>query len=321
MTAVEKSDKIIITGAAGLVGQNLVAELKRQGYRNIVALDKHDYNLGILQRLHPDVTTVLADLSVQGEWQECFAGAGTVLHLQAQITGTDRNEFVRNTVGSTRLVLNTVRESGTPFLVHISSSVVNSKAEDYYTETKTQQERLVRDSGLPHCVLRPTLMFGWFDPKHLGWLARFMERSPVFPIPGDGRFLRQPLYELDFCRVIIRCMETEPAGCVYDLVGAENIDYIDIIRTIKRVKGLNTLIVKIPFGLFAALLKIYALFSRRPPFTAAQLEALAAGDFFQGVDMEKEFGITPTPFETAIRETFLHPQYSQIVLRRSNTPD
>ena len=45
-------------------------------------------------------------------------------------------------------------------------------------------------------------MFGWFDRKHLGWLARFMQRAPVFPIPGDGRYLRQPLYVGDLCNVI-----------------------------------------------------------------------------------------------------------------------
>ena len=31
-------------------------------------------------------------------------------------------------------------------------------------------------------------MFGWFDRKHLGWLARFMTRAPVFPVPGHGRY-------------------------------------------------------------------------------------------------------------------------------------
>ena len=31
-----KDKKIVITGGAGLVGQNLVARLKNQGYKNIV---------------------------------------------------------------------------------------------------------------------------------------------------------------------------------------------------------------------------------------------------------------------------------------------
>jgi uncharacterized protein YbjT (DUF2867 family) len=51
---------------------------------------------------------------------------------------------------------------------------------DFYVRTKMDQEDLVVNSGVPCVVLRPTLMFGWFDRKHLGWLSRFMKRIPVF---------------------------------------------------------------------------------------------------------------------------------------------
>ena len=30
-------------------------------------------------------------------------------------------------------------------------------------------------------MLRPTLMFGWFDQKHLGWLSRFMAKGAGVP--------------------------------------------------------------------------------------------------------------------------------------------
>ena len=43
-----KSKKIILTGGAGLVGQNLVLELKNNGYSNIVVVDKNSENLKIL---------------------------------------------------------------------------------------------------------------------------------------------------------------------------------------------------------------------------------------------------------------------------------
>lgn len=312
----DRQSKLVITGAAGLVGQNLIVELKAQGYRNLVAIDKHAHNLGILARLHPEVTTVLADLAEPGDWERHFAGAEVVLQLHAQITGKYAELFVRNNLDATRHVLDACRRHAVPFLVHISSSVVNSVADDDYTRTKKAQEALVRDSGIAHCTLRPTLMFGWFDPKHLGWLSRFMAKTPVFPIPGDGRFMRQPLYERDFCRCIVRCLETRPSGAVYDIVGDTRIDYVDIIRTIKRVKRLNTLIVHIPIGLFAFLLRTYALFSSKPPFTADQLKALSAGDDFRGVDTAAVFGVRQTPFEDAIRESYCDPTYSSIVLQR-----
>jgi len=306
--------KIVITGAAGLVGQNLIALLREEGFKKIIAIDKHAQNLATLAGLHPGLTTLLADLAEPGAWEETFAGAAVLVQLQAQIAGLSAAPFVRNNLTATERVLAAAKGQGVGFLVHASSSVVKSVADDDYTRTKRAQEDLVRAGGIPYCILRPTLMFGWFDPKHLGWLARFMARVPVFPIPGHGRYMRQPLYNRDFCRAILACMRTRPAGAEYDLVGPDRIDYIDMIRAIREAKGLKTPIVRIPYGLFDALLRLYALFSAKPPFTADQLKALTAGDHFSGVDMEATFGFRPTPFREALRETFGHPVYSRVAL-------
>ena len=313
---IDRSAKLVLTGAAGLVGQNLAVELEARGYSNVVAIDKHEYNLGILQQLHPGVRCVLADLAEPGAWENEFEGAACVVQLHAQITGKHSDLFLRNNIDATRRVLDAMRVHAVPYLVHISSSVVVSVADDDYTNTKKAQEKLVVESGVRRCMLRPTLMFGWFDPKHLGWLSRFMAKTPVFPIPGDGKYMRQPLYERDFCRCIAVCIEREPEGDIYDIVGDTRVDYVDIIRTIKRVKGLHTRIVHIPYGVFRFLLKLYALFSRKPPFTADQLKALTAGDDFTGVDTQAVFGVKQTPFEDAIRESYCDPRYSHIVLCR-----
>lgn len=307
---------LVVTGAAGLVGQNLITELDAQGYRNIIALDKHKGNLDILQKLHPQTQCVHADLAEPGAWEKHFAGAARLFLLQARITGSRKEQFQHDTLASTANVLKAASAHGIPFTVFSGSSVVNSVADDLYTRAKKEQERMVLDSGLACCVVRPTLMFGWFDPKHLGWLSRFMAKTPVFPIPGHGRYIRQPLYARDFCRVLIRCAETEPRGQIFDLTGQERISYVDIIRTIKTINELRTLILHLPVPFFRFLMQAYGLVFSNPPFVAEQLDALMAEDVFTGVDMEKIFGIKPVDFQTAMRETFLHPEYSQIVLER-----
>ncbi len=316
MSFIARDSLVIITGAAGLVGQNLLLLLRERGYRNLLAIDAHAGNLQIAARLNPGLRTVCADLSVPGDWQQAFTGAGAVIQLHAQITGLYDSDFERNNIEATRQVLAACKRHAVPYLVHVSSSVLHSVADDAYTRTKRAQEGLVVESGIPCCILRPTLMFGWFDPKHFGWLSRFMEKTPVFPIPGDGRFLRQPLYNRDFCRVIIACLEQGRAGQAYDIVGAEDIEYVDIIRTIREVKDLRTLILHIPLSFFDWLLRVAALLLRKPPFTSSQLRALAAGDYFRGVDIANEFGVQPTPFEDAMRETFTHPVYAGIVVGR-----
>ena len=309
-----KDQKIILPGGAGLVGQNLVARLKERGYRNLVVLDKHRANIEVLRRMHPDIVIEYADLAEPGDWARHFSEAGAVVMLQAQIGGPVYEDFERNNVTSTINILDAIRNGKVEYLVHISSSVVESVADDFYTNSKKVQEQLVLDSGIRCPVLRPTLMFGWFDRKHLGWLSRFMQKVPVFPIPGHGRYLRQPLYVGDFCNIIISCIERRVPPGIFNISGHEKVDYIDIIREIKRATGASALIMKIPYSLFYALLWLWGRFDRHPPFTTQQLAALVAKDEFEVIDWPGMFGVRCTPFAEAINETFRHPQYSQVVL-------
>ena len=308
------SSKVILPGGAGLVGQNLVARLKAKGYSNIIVLDKHRENLAILKKTQPDITVEYADLAEPGEWQRHFAGADVVVMLQAQIGGNDYQEFVRNNVDATALILEQVKLHNLPRLIPISSSVVVSVADDFYTNTKKDQERMVLESGIPCPILRPTLMFGWFDRKHLGWLSRFMKKVPVFPIPGHGRYLRQPLYVGDFSNIIISCIEHPEINGIYNISGHENVDYIDIIREIKRATKAGTVILKIPYSLFYALIWTWSLFDKNPPFTTQQLASLSAKDEFEVIDWPGIFGVPYTPFADAINETFNDPEYSKVVL-------
>jgi nucleoside-diphosphate-sugar epimerase len=303
---------VLITGAAGLVGQNLIPRLKDQGYR-VIGIDKHPSNTTRLATLHPDIRVIEADLSLSGEWTDAFSGVDAVVLCHAQIGGLTREAFLANNVTATQRVLEAAQAHGTPYLVHISSAVVNSRAEDFYVETKIAQEKIVGGYPGRHIVLRPTLMFGWFDRKHLGWLRRFMDRSPVFPVPGNGRYRRQPLYVGDFSAIIAAAIQGEIAGA-YDISGRREVDYIELIRMIRRIAGARAQITQIPYSLFWALLWLYARFDRNPPFTTRQLEALILPELFPVIDWPSIFGVVETPLETALAETFLDPRYSQIAL-------
>ena len=299
----QASDKLVLFGAAGLVGQNLIDLLRSTGLRHLVCIDKHRANTAILRSRHPDLEVIEADMAEPGAWEEACRGAAAAVMLQAQIGGEIEAEFQRNNVAATTRALAALRRAGVAYAVHVSSSVVNSGVRDWYTESKRAQEDLVRSSDIANCVLRPTLMFGPFDRKHLGWLARFMQRAPVFPVPGNGRYWRQPLYVGDFCAIIRTCLEQRRTG-VYDITGRERITYVDMIRTIRRTIGARTRITPIPYWSFWTLLKVYGTVRPNAPFTTKQLEALVAPDEFELIPWWEIFGVEPTTFEAAIRETF-----------------
>lgn len=305
--------RVLVAGAAGLVGQNLIPKLKSDPTCSILAIDKHPQNTKILRELHPEINVLEADLADPGTWVAEARQCDVAVMLQAQIGGLEHEAFTRNNITSTNRILDALSGGSAKYLCHISSSVVNSKAVDLYTESKKAQEKVVTASSLPHVVLRPTLMFGWFDRKHLGWLRRFMDRSAVFPIPGHGRYPRQPLYAGDFSAIVASTLKSRITGA-YNISGLAKIDYIDLIRAIKEVTKARARVIKIPYTIFAALLAARATFDRNPPFTTTQLQALVIPETFEVIDWPSIFGVKATPLRDALDLTFNHPVYSAVTL-------
>ena len=308
-----QNETIVVTGAAGLVGQNLVPRLKAHGWQRIIAIDKHPTNCDVLRRFHPDIQIVQADLARDGGWQDALEGCRALVCGHAQIGGLFAEEYVRNNVTATERLLEAAKAHGVPYMVNISSSVVNSMAVDNYTETKKAQEAMVAASGIKQVVLRPTLMFGWFDRKHTGWLARFMQKTPIFPIPGNGKYLRQPLFVADFCDVIAASVQREITGA-YNITGQQRVDYIDLMRMVKQATGAKTAILKIPYSVFWTLLTINSWRDKNPVFTTKQLQALVTPDVFEVIDWPGMFGVRSTPLQEALDITFRDPVYSAVAL-------
>ena len=314
----ETAKKIVITGGAGMIGQNLLTLLESRGHTNLTVIDRHPTNHTIVRQFHPSVRMVQADLTTPGPWQDELADCTHLVIAHAHLVGTDPQPFIATNIDSTRHLLEAAAHHGVQYIVHISTAAINSNVFDEYARTKKVQEELVDASGIPHVCLRPTLMFGWFDRKHLGWLSRFMQRVPVFPVPGSGRYLRQPLFAGDFCRIIAACLESsqrgEPITGTYKITGLERSTYIELIHGIKRVSGCRTLVLHIPYSAFWIMLRTNELLNKNPPFTTNQLKSLVATDDFEVIDWPAIFAVQPTPLEQALKQTFADPVYSKVVL-------
>ena len=66
----ETAKKIVITGGAGMIGQNLLTLLESRGHTNLTVIDRHPTNHTIVRQFHPSVRMVQADLTTPGPWQE-----------------------------------------------------------------------------------------------------------------------------------------------------------------------------------------------------------------------------------------------------------
>ncbi len=307
----KKRKKVIITGATGLVGLNLLTLLDFQKY-DIIAISKEKTKENLLKQINSKIKFVCADLSVYDEkWVDFFKRADCVIQLQAQISAPEKGPYIKNNILSVKNVVLACEKYKIKHLIHVSSSVVISIAKDNYTNTKKTGENLVAKSNLPYTILRPPLMYGPFNTKHLEFIIRKFDKFPVVLFPGDGKYLRQPLYVADFAKIIIKLLSKKPRRKIYGIIGKEKIYFIELIKIIFREKKQKKIFVKIPIFLFIFLLKIYGLLTGKKPFIPDQLDALTAGDLFPVTNWEKEFGIKYTSFREGIKKS-LESKYCTI---------
>ena len=299
---------IIITGACGLVGMNLLTKLDLDKYQ-ITIIDQNKHNLELAKKIFPQIKIIYADVSKTGDWENEFKNIDAIIQLQAQISSPNKSPYVKNNICSVEKIVKLCETNKIPNLIHLSSSVVISVADDHYTNTKRIGEEMIAKSNVTHTIIRPPLMYGCFDIKHLGFLTRLLELSPIFPIPGNGKFMRQPLFVEDLCDVIIKLIEKKPKNKIYDLIGKERINFIDLIKMIAKEKKLKRIYLPISIPFFVGLLKTYNFITRHKPFVPEQLYALIAGDDFPITNWNKELGVKYTPFKEGIRKTYASPYY------------
>ena len=137
-----------------------------------------------------------------------------------------------------------------------------------------------------------------------------MEKSPILPIPGSGKYTRQPLYVKDFCNIIITTIDRAPDNKISNIIGKEQIYFIDIMKRIAKQKKIRRLFINIPKPAFIWLLGIYAFIFRKRPFVPDQLRAMTIGDIFKTDDWEKKFGVKYTKMDDALKEIYSSQYYN-----------
>ncbi|HEY3268700.1 MAG TPA: NAD-dependent epimerase/dehydratase family protein [Armatimonadota bacterium] len=162
-------------------------------------------------------------------------------------------------------------------------------------------ENLIKGSGLSWTILRPSMIYGTVRDKNMHRLIAFLNRSPVFPLFGDGRSLMQPVYVEDLADGITAAM-TNPNSeqKAYDLAGPHPIMYKDIIAVILGVLERRVTRVRVPMA--PAIAAVRALqWLPGFPINDEQVLRLQEDKAFDISPAREDLGFSPRSFDKGIR--------------------
>ena len=178
---------ILITGAGGFVGRNLVATLHAMGCKDLLLFEKND------------TVETLADYCRR---------AAFVVHLAGINRPKDPSEFYSGNAGLTDTMLHLLAESGNKAPVLVTSSIQAALDNDYGKSKKQAEDAIFvhgKATGAPVYVFRMEGVFGkWCRPNYNSVVATFCHNiARDLPIE-----VRDPAYELPLVYIddVISCI-------------------------------------------------------------------------------------------------------------------
>jgi len=264
--------RVFITGGTGFVGGAIRRALGDRPQRLLVR-DRTRYGA-----LASDaVELVEGDVTKPDSLRGTMDGCDAVIHLVAVIVeegGATFDGVIRQ--GTQNVVVEAQRAKIQRFFQMSAMGTLHDPHYGYY-EAKWQAEQVVKGSGIPWTIFRPSVIFGAGD-EFVTTLAGLVKLAPVIPVVGSGRSKFQPVsaaeVALAFCRALD---DPTTVDQTYELGGGKTYSYEEMLDVIAAALGKRKPKLHVPVGLMMPIVKLSKSLPKalRPPVTEEQLKMLA----------------------------------------------
>jgi NADH dehydrogenase len=290
--------RVLVTGASGFVGHEVVGELLARGHE-VRALvrprsekkfrHRHQVEIASGDCLHPEALARAA--------LDCDA----VIHLVGIIREFPGRgvTFEAVHVQATKNVVDAAKAGGVQRFLHMSALGARPEPADPYHVTNFRADEYVKASGLTYTIFRPSVIYGPGD-QSINLFIRQIQRLSFFPVIGDGLYQMQPIPVWQVAQAFALALELpETENRFYDVGGPEPLTFNEIIDTIAQVLGRRVKRIHQPVWCMRVAANLCGRF-RWFPLTVGQLRMLLEGNTCDPAPFYQDFGLTPISFAAGL---------------------
>lgn len=306
--------KFFIAGGTGFIGKHLVDVLSSSGYKSR-CLVRTEEKAEICKKagFEAAIGDITDRKSLDGKLNDC----DTIVHLVGIIEEKGEMTFEKVHVEGTKNLVDEAKKSDVKHIFYQSALGASITSQAKYQKTKAEAEEIVKSSGIPYTIFRPSLVIGQGD-GFTEKLKELIKLGPFVPVPGDGNSKFQPIYVEDWVKCFMKVFSNESrvvshASRIYEFGGPEYLTYNEMILQLMDAMGINKPLIHIPLGIIELSLpfsgisrKIGNLLRKNiPSVTSEQLRLLQSDNICAKDSVEKFFGFNPLMYREALKKFIL----------------
>lgn len=232
---------VLLTGATGYVGGQLLAALEARGLpvRCLARNPEH-----LRARVRSTTSVVAGDVLDPDSLRGALAGVDTAYYLVHSL-GT-RGDFSEQDRRAAHNFGAAAREAGVRRIVYLGGLGVASEALSPHLASRQEVGRILRESGVPTVEFRASIVLG-AGSLSFEMVRALVERLPVMIAPRWVQILAQPIAIGDLLDYLLAARDLPPGGSrIFEIGGADRVSYGGLMAEYARQRGLRRLVIRVP---------------------------------------------------------------------------
>lgn len=251
---------VVITGANGFLGSNLVNHFLKQGWK-----------INALVRTIPDVrvknvTYFVYDLSQRVVPEKAFESADYLIHAAYVKFNTTNKDAMKVNLSAAQRIVAVADKYNLKKKLFMSTMSAHANAESVYGKQKLRIEALFTDKR--SVVVRSGLILG--NGGIVKDMVDFMKSKHAVPLVGGGKQPLQVVGVYDLCRVLEKLLKDFSGS--FTIATPEVYTYKEFYQAIS--KQINTWVLYVPLPFFALLAAIKTIRFLKVPINVSEDNAL-----------------------------------------------
>jgi uncharacterized protein YbjT (DUF2867 family) len=310
--SVDKSQRILVTGATGYIGGRLTPRLMSMGYNNIRVLVRDPERL-IGRSWYDDVEVVEGDVLKPETLSAALMGVNIAYYLIHSMRET--KDFEERDIIAARNFGNASRIAGVEHIIYLGGLGDPNRNLSSHLRSRHETGSVLRESGVPITEFRAGIIVGSGSISFE--IIRYLtERIPIMLAPRFVSQKVQPIGVRNALNYLMAALEKpECRDKIIEIGDADILTYREMMLEYARIRGLRRYIIPAPLLFLPNLISYFIHLTTpisnaiaHPLIEGLRNEVVVRDDLAQRIFTD----IISTPYEVSVRRALMRLEADQV---------
>lgn len=239
----ESAARVLLTGGSGYVGGRLLPRLEARGLRIRCLARRPEF---LAERVGPGTEVAAGDVLDEPSLVAALDGVQTAYYLVHSMGSPGAEGFEERDRTGARNFARAARNAGVERIVYLGGLGDEDETLSPHLRSRHEVGEALRSTGVPVIEFRASVVIG-SGSLSFEMLRALVERLPVMVTPRWVSVTAQPIAIADLLAYLESALD-RPRGedRVFEIGGAEQVSYGDLMREYARQRSLRRLMIPVP---------------------------------------------------------------------------